>query len=547
MIIHFPSELAKALLKAGVKSEAFKKETWHGLDLDSRVIEPGDYAIIKKIAASEPFAVAIENRRVVRKLTTVEELSSSTKEKKIARLETLAEALTTYFSKLPNKWLFRFEEDRCQPYYIESVKFKPSEAYSPQHVTIKLATCQRGKRVDDHERIEQKKIQGGITVTALLQKLELFPETPELLSEHAAYVALHEKHAKQMGEQYLARGYGKETASEKRYDPEVSLVRDDQPSRVVMDDQYGIDDEKHDNENTPFVNSKFWASPGKDDDESDDDLDIEAVMAPLCPVVQVFSLVSHEFVTTHIANLEPYVYDETLAAKLILPDKDRRLIDILTSSSIRKMDDIIKGKASGVIVLCSGPPGTGKTLTSEVYAETVKRPLYSVQCSQLGTDEEKLEEKLSQVLELAARWRAILLIDEVDVYVHERGNDIVQNAIVGVFLRVLEYYKGILFMTTNRATLIDDAIVSRLTAHVRYDIPGRADAMKIWSVLGKQYGVSLDATACAGAFKTISGRSIRQLIRLAKMMADDEGTKTISIELLKRAAEYHDFSTEETT
>jgi len=547
VIIHFPQELLKAIVKAGAKSTAFTKDTWHGLDVDSRIIEPGDFEIIKKVATSEKFAAAIENRRVVRKLTTVEELSDGKKEKKIARLETLAEALTVAFGRLANKWLFRVEDDRFQPYYIESVKFKPGEAYSPQHVSIALVASEREKRVNDHVRIDQPKIHGGIAVTDLLKKLELYPETPELLTEHASYVALHENHAKRMGEQYLARGFGKETDSGKRYDPDVSLVKDGQPTRVVMDDLYGINERKHnDGESSPFVSVAFWT--GKDDDdERDDELDSTAVLAPLRPMVQVFSLASHEFVTTHIANLEPYVYDETLATKLILPKKDRRLIDILTSSSIRKMDDIVKGKASGVIVLCSGPPGTGKSLTSEVYAETVKRPLYSVQCSQLGTNEEKLEEKLTLVLELAARWRAILLIDEADVYIHERGDDIVQNAIVGVFLRTLEFYKGIMFLTSNRATIIDDAIISRLTAHVRYGIPEQHDAVKIWTVLAKQYGVSLDPVACSAAFKAISGRSIRQLIRLAKMMADDEGLKTISIELLKRAAEYHDFSTEEAT
>lgn len=541
MIIHFPSELLKAVIKAGAKSPAFKEETWRGLDVDSRVIEQGDFDIIKKvIAATKELIDKIENRRVIRKLTTVEELVAGKKEKKIARLETLAEALTVYFSKLAHKWLFRIEDDRSQPYYIESVEFKPGEAYSPPHVLIELDACERGKHVGNNERIQHEKIRGGITVTDLLKKLDLYPETPELLAEHASYVSLHEKYAKQMGEQFLGRGYGNK-ADER---DEVSLVKDGQPTRVVMDDLYGVDDERS-KEKSPFVSTKFW-TPGKDKDD-DDGLDPHAVLAPLKPTVQVFSLASHEFITTHIANLEPYVYDETLQEKLILPEKDRRLIDILTSSSIKRMDDIIKGKASGVIVLCSGPPGVGKSLTSEVYAETVKRPLYSVQCSQLGTDEVKLEEKLSTVLELAARWRAILLIDEADVYVHERGSDIVQNAIVGVFLRVLEYYKGILFLTTNRATIIDDAIISRLTAHVRYGLPSHADAVKIWKVLAKQYAVALDPAACAGSFKAISGRSIRQLIRLAKMMADNDDAKSISIELLKRAAEYHDFSTEEST
>lgn len=44
MIIHFPSELVKAVLKAGAKSEVFKKETWSGLDVDSRLTK---HAMVK--------------------------------------------------------------------------------------------------------------------------------------------------------------------------------------------------------------------------------------------------------------------------------------------------------------------------------------------------------------------------------------------------------------------------------------------------------------------------------------------------------------------
>ena len=45
------------------------------------------------------------------------------------------------------------------------------------------------------------------------------------------------------------------------------------------------------------------------------------------------------------------------------------------------------------------------------------------------------------------------------------------NAVVGVFLRVLEYFNGLLFLTTNRVDDIDEAIVSRCIALIRYHAP----------------------------------------------------------------------------
>lgn len=542
VIIHFPSELMEAVLKAGAKSEVFKERSYRGTDVDSRLIDSGDFAVIKRVVSdTKAFLDSEVARRVVRKLTTVEELSGSDKEKKIGRLETLTEAITVRIAKLPNKWLFQNEGEWFQPFFVESVKFVPSMPYTPQHISIELVAYARGSRDLKVVRVDHEKIKGGITVTDLLQKLELFPETPELRAEHAAYVAKHAEHGKRMGDQYLAKGFGQPVSN--RRGAEISFLKDGSMTRVVMDDLYGAEEDRprrsrDDGSSSPYVSGGFW-SPKKNEDE----LDVEtAVLLPLNPVVQVFSLSTHEFAVTHISNLEPYVYDSTMGEKLIMPEKNRRLIDILTSASLKKMDDIVKGKASGIIILCSGPPGVGKSLTAEVYAEVVKRPLYMVQCSQLGTNEEKLEEKLSTVLELAARWRAILLIDEADVYIYERGADITQNAIVGVFLRTLEYFKGIMFMTTNRATVVDDAIISRLTAHVRYDIPAPADAVKIWTVLARQYGVSLDPARAMTAFEGISGRSIRQLIRLSKMMGDHDGKLTITIDMLQKAAEFHDFT-----
>ena len=35
-----------------------------------------------------------------------------------------------------------------------------------------------------------------------------------------------------------------------------------------------------------------------------------------------------------------------------------------------------------------------------------------------------------------------MLIDEADVYIKRREDDMTMNAVVGVFLRVLEYFNG---------------------------------------------------------------------------------------------------------
>lgn len=168
---------------------------------------------------------------------------------------------------------------------------------------------------------------------------------------------------------------------------------------------------------------------------------------------------------------------------------------------------------------------THNTLTAEVFSEEMKRSLYCVQCSQLGTNESALEKQLQIVLNRASRWRAILLIDEADVYIHERGDDIQQNAIVGVFLRVLEYYRGVLFMTSNRQTVIDDAVMSRATAWIQYTYPDAPRLKKIWEVLAAQYDVALPPTALDTLAthqvlgKNVSGRTVKNLLKLARLLS----------------------------
>ncbi|EIN11074.1 P-loop containing nucleoside triphosphate hydrolase protein [Punctularia strigosozonata HHB-11173 SS5] len=116
------------------------------------------------------------------------------------------------------------------------------------------------------------------------------------------------------------------------------------------------------------------------------------------------------------------------------------------------------------ISVLHGPPGTGKTLTAEAVAEHLKRPLYVVGTSELSTEPYGLESSLQSILRLATAWDAVLLIDEADVYLEQRSlHEIERNALVSVALRLLEYHRGVLFLTTNRIKTFDEAFLSRFS------------------------------------------------------------------------------------
>ena len=75
------------------------------------------------------------------------------------------------------------------------------------------------------------------------------------------------------------------------------------------------------------------------------------------------------------------------------------------------------------------------------------------------------------------------MLDEADVFLQARDKeDMRRNAVVSVFLRVLEYYPGILFLTTNKVGHFDEAFKSRIHVALYYPPLDEESAMKIWKM-----------------------------------------------------------------
>ncbi len=497
-------------------------------------------------------------RGLIAKITSYRNIRSAPEGKKIGKLEILVTALKAYIEPSPNKWVFFDESDGYPlPYYVQDIKYHASERNSPARVTVRLAAVTRGR--SDGTTINFHRQDLGLTVSEILNRANYYLETEAAVKRYLEDIEVYKKFSSQTGEQFRCTGTG---FTSSYYGREKAMERDGVQATVVMDDNGEEEEESHSRtqETGAMTSNAFWvtkngAARDEDDEEEDDDADaestqeaVDSVVTPVHPYVKVFDLHSHDFVTIHVRNLTPYVYDKSAASKLVLSKDTKDLVTILVQGSAEVLEDIIAGKTGGTIVIATGPPGTGKTLTAEVFAEEIGRPLYVVQCSQLGTDEESLEKELEKVLTRASRWRAILLIDEADVYVHERGADIQQNAIVGVFLRVLEHYRGVLFMTSNRSTIIDDAIMSRATAWIRYQYPTAEQLRELWGVLSKQYQMEMSEQAIAElveAFPRLSGRNIKNLLKLTRMLIRNKKAKVIDVKLFKYVSTFLDLDTDE--
>ncbi|KAK4169596.1 hypothetical protein QBC43DRAFT_354874 [Cladorrhinum sp. PSN259] len=168
--------------------------------------------------------------------------------------------------------------------------------------------------------------------------------------------------------------------------------------------------------------------------------------------------------------------DDTAFGQLVLPAGHKKMVKSLVAQHFRDKEskegqqvDLVSGKGKGLIILLHGAPGVGKTTTAEGVAEKFQKPLYQITCGDLGTTAPEVEKALETSFSLASRWGCVLLLDEADVFLAARSRiDFKRNGLVSVFLRVLEYYTGVLFLTTNRIGDFDEAFASRIHISLYY-------------------------------------------------------------------------------
>ena len=203
------------------------------------------------------------------------------------------------------------------------------------------------------------------------------------------------------------------------------------------------------------------------------------------PVVLGFAFSEKYWLEFSLSGIEDIKWNAEAFESLVLPDRIKQNLKGLVSShrfnAAKTIDDVIQGKGKGLNVVLHGPPGVGKTLTGESIAEYLKCPLYAVSAGELGTNSRSLEQDLNRIMDITHSWGAILLLDEADVFLEARQpHDIHRNSLVSVFLRLTEYYQGILFLTTNRVETFDEAFQSRIHMGIRYENLQPKARKKIW-------------------------------------------------------------------
>lgn len=157
----------------------------------------------------------------------------------------------------------------------------------------------------------------------------------------------------------------------------------------------------------------------------------------------------------------------------------------------------------------------------------MKKPLYSIGAGELGIQAEEVERNLQRVLEISTKWGAVLLIDECDVFMVKRStSDLQRNQLVSVFLRLLEYYQGVMFLTTNRVDSFDPAFESRIHLTINYPKLDHESRLHVWrTFLTKTASASpslctiSDIDLVELAKVDLNGRQIKNVVKTARLLA----------------------------
>jgi SpoVK/Ycf46/Vps4 family AAA+-type ATPase len=206
-----------------------------------------------------------------------------------------------------------------------------------------------------------------------------------------------------------------------------------------------------------------------------------------------------------------------------------------------------KKLASGraVSALFSGPPGTGKTMVATLIAKELGLELFRVDLSRVVSKwVGETEKNLGRAFDEAKNSQAVLLFDEADALFAKRtdvksSNDRYANLEVNYLLQRLEAFEGVVLLTTNNQTSIDDAFRRRLRFRIEFPAPDAGEREMLWqAMLPPEVPVAhdIDFTELAQRYE-MTGGFIKNAVVRAAYLAAGEQVPGLTKALLLRAAQ----------
>lgn len=229
---------------------------------------------------------------------------------------------------------------------------------------------------------------------------------------------------------------------------------------------------------------------------------------PISAMSTLMSKAAMAFSDDHLNHLYPILQAQCLAllsediGSLAKASKPRYLLNQMTLSGdtqaqllelldrIRFSEQLSQATLdykTGVQALFWGKPGTGKTMAAEALASELKLPFYRVNLANIASKWiGETEKHLATLFDEAQRQNAILLFDEADAIFTKRSeadssHDKNSNMGVSFLLQRMETFDGILLLTTNFKSNLDDAFLRRFKSVIEFPLPDKSARAELWS------------------------------------------------------------------
>jgi hypothetical protein len=192
----------------------------------------------------------------------------------------------------------------------------------------------------------------------------------------------------------------------------------------------------------------------------------------------------------------------------------------------------------GFTSLFYGPPGTGKTLSACLLGKHCGCDIYKIDLSMIASKYiGETEKNLAKIFDLAEHKNWILFFDEADALFGKRtqvtdSHDRFANQEISFLLQRIEEFHGVVILTSNIKTNIDDAFIRRFHSVVYFPMPQPTERLRIWQNAFSpktELEEIIDLDTVADKYD-LSGGTIMNVVRYSSLKALSRNTNVILLE-----------------